>query len=186
VTTQDEELVVTERSRGLPSPPEVIELLDGDFTSAGYEIDDVSIDTAVRPPRIAVIVDGDTAVDLDAIADLSRLASDRLDALPGITERYVLEVSTRGVDRPLTEQKHFRRASGRKVDLQMADGSELTGRIVGVTDGALRLLVRDRADWAVRELSLVDITKAVVQVEFASPGKREMELMSQAGKEARA
>ncbi len=177
---------MTERSRGLPSPPEVIELLDGDFTRAGYEIDDVSIDTAVRPPRINVIVDGDTAPDLDAIADLSRLASDRLDEVSDITEHYVLEVGTRGVDRPLTEEKHFRRACGRKVDLQLADGSELTGRIVGVTGGALRLLVRDRADWTVRARPLADITKAVVQVEFSLPGKREVELMSQAGKEARA
>ena len=66
VTTQDEELVVTERSRGLPSPPEVVELLDGDFTRAGFEIDSVGVDAAARPPRITVVADGDAALDLDS------------------------------------------------------------------------------------------------------------------------
>ena len=41
---------MTERSRGLPSPPQVIELLDGDFARAGYEIEDVGIDAATQPP----------------------------------------------------------------------------------------------------------------------------------------
>ena len=47
------------RSAGLPSQKQVIELLDGEFARAGYEIDDVVIDTGTRPPRITVIADGD-------------------------------------------------------------------------------------------------------------------------------
>jgi len=179
--TQDEELVVTERSRGLPSPPEVLELLDGDFTRAGYEIDSVRIDTATRPPRITVVADGDTAPDLETIAELSRTASERLDGLPDIVDGYVLEVTSPGVDRPLTAEKHFRRARGRKVELMLSDGSRVTGRIAGVDAGALRLVVRAnaRSPWSVREIAFDDVAEAVVQVEFSPPSPGELELVGQ-------
>ena len=52
---------------GLPSQTQVIELLDGEFARAGYEIEDVVIDARVQPPRITVIADGDTALDLDTM-----------------------------------------------------------------------------------------------------------------------
>lgn len=64
---------------GLPSQTQVIELLDAEFTRAGYEIDDVVIDARARPPRITVIADGDTALDLDTAAALSRSAAALLD-----------------------------------------------------------------------------------------------------------
>src|ERR1700716_2121823 len=75
-TTQDEELAVTERSAGLPSQKQVIELLDGEFARAGYEIGHGVIDPAARPPRITVVADGDDGLDLDSISALSRLASE--------------------------------------------------------------------------------------------------------------
>jgi ribosome maturation factor RimP len=163
---------------GLPSQTQVIELLGEEFARAGYEIEDVVIDTRVRPPRITVIADGDTALDLDTIATLSRSASTLLDGLDGIADRYVLEVSSPGVDRPLTSEKHFRRARGRKVELERSDGSQLTGRVGETRGDAIALVVREGRDWAVREIPLVEIVKAVVQVEFSPPAQVEMELAS--------
>ncbi len=163
---------------GLPSQTQVIELLDGEFTRAGYEIEDVLIDGRAQPPRITVIADGDTALDLDTVAALSRSASSLLDAVDGIDGGYVLEVSSPGVERPLTSEKHFRRARGRKVDVVLADGTQLTGRVGEVRDGALSLVVRDdRArDWTVRLLPVDEIVNAVVQVEFSKPPQQELEL----------
>ncbi|PRC60721.1 ribosome maturation factor RimP, partial [Mycobacterium sp. ITM-2017-0098] len=74
-----------------------MELLGGEFARAGYDIEDVVIDTATRPPHIRVV----------AVAELSRAASELLDALESAP--YVLEVTSRGVDRPLTSEKHYRR-----------------------------------------------------------------------------
>jgi ribosome maturation factor RimP len=174
-TTQDEELAV---ATALPSQTQVIELLDGEFARAGYEIEDVLIDGRAEPPRITVIADGDKALDLDTVAALSRSASSLLDAVNGIDGRYVLEVSSPGVDRPLTTDKHFRRARGRKVELALTDGTQLTGRVGELRDGALSLVVRDaRArDWTVNAIPFGEIVKAVVQVEFSSPPQRELEL----------
>ena len=177
---------MTERSAGLPSQKQVIELLDGEFARAGYEIENVVIDAAARPPRITVVADGDDGLDLDAIAKLSRSASELLDRVDDTTAAYVLEVTSPGVDRPLTAEKHFRRARGRKVELTMSDGSVLTGRLGETDGGAVRLVVREghRLDFSVRELPLESITKAIVQVEFSPPNQREMELAGQSGKGA--
>lgn len=172
------------RSADLPSQTQVIELLDGEFARAGYEIDDVAVDASTRPPRITVIADGDEGLDLDSLAALSRTASELLDQLaPGDTP-YVLEVTSRGVDRPLTEPKHFRRARGRKVELTMTDGSVFTGRL-GETDGTVvKVVVPDGRDLAVRDVALTDVVKAVVQVEFSPPNRRELELSGETGKGA--
>lgn len=168
---------------GLPSQTQVIELLTGEFARAGYEIEDVVINSRTRPPRITVIADGDTALDLDTIAALSRTASDLLDRLDGGTgdnsDAYILEVSSPGVDRPLTTEKHFRRARGRKVDLALADGSQLSGRVADAIDGTLSLVVRTGRDLAVRQIPLADVVKAVVQVEFSPPARAELELLGQ-------
>jgi ribosome maturation factor RimP len=177
---------VTERSAGLPSQKQVIELLDGEFARAGYEIEDVVIDTAVRPPRITVVADGDKPLDLDSVAALSRSASELLDGIDA--PPYLLEVTSPGVDRPLTTEKHYRRARGRKVELTLSDGSQLIGRLGEIRGGTVRLVVREgaRANFSVRELPMDGITKAVVQVEFSPPSQRELELAGQSGKEASA
>ncbi len=177
---------MTERFAGLPSQKQVIELLDGEFARAGYEIEDVLIDAAARPPRITVVADGDEPLDLDSVAELSRSASDLLDGVD--TPPYVLEVTSPGVDRPLTTEKHYRRAHGRKVELTLSDGSQLTGRLGEIRDGIVRLVVREgaKANFSVRELPVDGITKAVVQVEFSPPNQRELELAGQLGKEASA
>lgn len=174
---------MTERSHELPSPAEVVEFLGEDFARAGFEIEDVRVDITARPPRITLIADGDVALDLDTVADLSRAASERLDAVAGIDGSYVLEVSSPGVARPLTEEKHYRRARGRKAQLTLSDGSQVTGRLGGVADGVLRLVVRadPRAPFSVREIALGEIVKGVVQVEFSTPSAQELEL---AGMEA--
>ena len=164
---------------GLPTQTQVIELLGEEFARAGYEIEDVVIDPRARPPRITVIADGDTALDLDTIAELSRSASSLLDGLD--SSEYLLEVTSPGVERPLTSEKHFRRARGRKVELSLADGSQLTGRVGQTRGDAVALVVRDGRDWAVRDVPLAGIVKAVVQVEFSPPAPAELELAGQVG-----
>jgi ribosome maturation factor RimP len=177
---------VTELSAGLPSQKQVIELLDGEFARAGYEIEDVLIDTAARPPRITVIADGDNPLDLDSIAQLSRSASDLLDSVDA--PAFVLEVTSPGVDRPLTTEKHYRRARGRKVELTLSDGAQLSGRLGEIRDGTVQLVVREgaRPNFSIRELPIEGIAKAIVQVEFSPPNQRELELAGQSGKEASA
>lgn len=171
---------MTERTAGslggLPSPEQVIELLGAQFERAGYEIENVTIDSRAEPPRIVVVADGDTPLDLDAAAELARSASERLDTVDTGPTTYVLEVTSPGVARPLTTEKHFRRARGRKVEIELADAASLTGRLGALSDGVVDLVVRDGSGWAVRPIPLSEIRKAVVQVEFSPPSAKEREL----------
>lgn len=173
------------RSARLPSPPEVTGLLEGEFARGGYVIEDVTVQATSRPPRVVVIADPDDDhdgdLDLDALAELSRVASevlDRQDDAVGGYAPYVLEVTSRGVDRPLTVPRHFRRAQGRRADVVLADGARLQGRLGALSDGAVDLVVSEggRGKYTVRQLALAEITSAVVQVEFSPANRRELEL----------
>jgi ribosome maturation factor RimP len=174
------------RSAGLPSEHEVTELLAAEFARAGYEIEDVTVVDTAKPPRIVVIADGDEGLDLDAVAELSRLASELLDGLEDSVP-YALEVTSRGVDRPLTEERHYRRAHGRKVDMTLADGTTVTGRLGQLDAGILRLVVAagGRGKYEIHEIPLDGIQKAVVQVEFSDPSPHELELAGIVAREAK-
>jgi len=173
------------RSAQLPTPQQVTELLEGEFARAGYEVEDVVVDATARPPRIVVVADGEQGLSLDALATLSRLASELLDQLDDPDETpYLLEVTSRGVDRPLVEERHYRRARGRRVEVTLADGSQVTARMGEVSDGVVRLVVADRrGTLKIRELSIDDVANAVVQVEFSPPNPLELELAGVVGKE---
>lgn len=174
------------RSAQLPSPQQVTELLEVEFGRAGYDVDEVVVESQARPPRIVVVADGDDGLDLDALGTLSRLASELLDQIDDSPAEatYVLEVTSRGVDRPLTSERHFRRAHGRKVEVTLTDGSQVVGRLGEPGDGVVRLVVANRgAALKIRELSIDDVANAVVQVEFSSPNPLELELAGVSYKE---
>ncbi len=146
--------------------------LTGPLEARGFDVEDVTVQRSGRRHVVRVIVDRDGGIDLDAVAEVSRMVGDLLEngplaaAVPG---PYVLEVSSPGVDRPLTDPRHWRRAAGRLVRVVMADGTEVVGRIVTPpedvvsADGAT---VRMTVDGEVVELARASITRAVVQVEF--------------------
>jgi ribosome maturation factor RimP len=174
------------RSARLPSQQQVMELLETEFTRAGYEVEDVVVDATARPPKVVVIADGDRGLTLDALATLSRLASELLDRLDDSPDEapYLLEVTSRGVDRPLVAERHYRRAQGRRVEVTLNDGSQVAGRLGEVADGVVRLVVANRRSGLdIRELSIGDVANAVVQVEFSPPNPLELELAGVSGKE---
>jgi ribosome maturation factor RimP len=150
----------------------LLELLAPVVADAGYDLEDVSVTSAGRRSLVRVTVDADGGIDLDAVAVVSRLVSDALDADANdpaspraLAGAYVLEVSSPGVDRPLTEPRHWRRSIGRLVRVD-ADGRPLAGRIADVTDAGVSLDVDGRA----REIAWSDLGAGRVQVEFNRPG----------------
>lgn len=182
-------MVSKSSSRGaphLPTEQQVIDLLAAEFGRAGYEIEAVEVNTRTRPARVTVVADGDAPLDLAAVTALSRTASELLDGAETGDDEYVLEVTSRGVDRPLTSEKHFRRAQGRVAQFTMADGSALTGRIGALADGNLAVVTsgRSRADLRVTSIKMGDVSKAIVQVEFTAPSQRELELAGVSGEES--
>jgi ribosome maturation factor RimP len=130
--------------------------------TAGYDLEDLSVTTAGRRRLVRVVIDRDGGVTLDDAAAISRGISTALDEDdPMGSSAYVLEVTSPGVDRPLTLPRHWRRNTGRLVTATLADGA-VTGRIVANTDETVTLDI----DGEHRDLVLADISKAVVQVEL--------------------
>jgi ribosome maturation factor RimP len=113
------------------SRQQVRDALDAVVTSAGYDLEDVSVAIAGRRSVVRVVVDRDGGADLDAIAEVSRVVSDTLDAgdVMGAAP-YTLEVTSPGVDRPLSEPRHWRRAAGRLVRMSVTGEGAVTARIV--------------------------------------------------------
>jgi ribosome maturation factor RimP len=114
--------------------------------AAGYDLEELVVTPAGRRSIVRVVVDRDRGVTLDDIAEVSRAVSAVLDDNDDDLGRspYVLEVTSPGVDRPLTDQRHWRRNLGRLVAVAVGpDGSaeQVTGRILAVEDAGITLAV---------------------------------------------
>lgn len=150
----------------------LVQLLTPAVEAAGHDLEDVTVSPAGKRRVVRVIVDKDGGSTLDDIAAVSRAISDVLDVAEAdepdlLAGAYVLEVSSPGVDRPLTLGRHWRRNAGRLVTVTPADGDAVTGRIVSVHDDVEVVLDIDGTE---RRLLLAQITSGSVQVEFSRPG----------------
>ena len=137
------------------------------LTTVGVDLEDLQITTAGRREVVRVVVDRDGGIDLDLIADISRQVAELLDNPPladEIVGTYVLEVSSPGTDRPLTEEKHWRRAERRLVEATLADDSVVTGRIVRTDAGVVEI---EQADGELRAVPLSSLRRGLVQLEFS-------------------
>ena len=140
------------------------------LAALGLDVEAVELTPAGKRRMLRVAVDGDGGVTLDAIADATKAVSEVLDSSPAVQDvlgehPYTLEVTSRGVDRPLTLPRHWRRNADRLVKVTTTDGETVTGRIVGTGDDGAALEVGGVR----RELAYDDVAKALVQVEFNRP-----------------
>ncbi|MEV7674867.1 MULTISPECIES: ribosome maturation factor RimP [unclassified Streptomyces] len=142
------------------------------------DLEEIEVSRAGRRGLLRIVVDSDEGVELDACAELSRAISEKLDETDAMGEgEYVLEVSSPGADRPLTEHRHYVRATGRLVRLQLAEAGELVARILAVDEDGLDLEVpgvKGRRPTA-RRIGFADISKARVEIEFNRKDKKEEE-----------
>ena len=153
----------------------ISELLEPAVTAMGMDLEDVRITSAGRRRLLRVVVDSDGGVSLDDIALVSRELSATLDRMAAMGEApYTLEVSSPGVDRPLTEPKHWRRAVGRLVTVPLtsplrsatdgpAGSLAVTGRVTGTDSRGIRLDV----DGQSREFDYSELGPGRIQIEFA-------------------
>ena len=171
------------RSTGRPDP--ATERLAGWIEpvvgSAGYDLEELVVTPAGRRSIVRVVVDRDAGVTLDDIADVSRAVSevlDRNDEGMGRTP-YVLEVSSPGVDRPLTERRHWQRNTGRLVAVAVGpagSADQVTGRVTAVDDSGVTLAVEATGKPGARkrpptprQVPWAELGSGRVQVEFGRP-----------------
>jgi ribosome maturation factor RimP len=144
--------------------PRVLALLEPVVSGAGYDLEDLTVSAAGKRSVVRLLVDKDGGITLDDVADVSRLVSEALDEADErdptlLGTSYVLEVSSPGVDRPLTEARHWRRNVGRLVVASLRDGSTAEGRISAVDEAGVSLDDGRALAWA-------EVARGAVQVEF--------------------
>jgi len=146
--------VVEERLAGLIRPV---------IAAAGMDLESVRVTSAGRRRLLRVVVDSDHGVSLDDAAEVSRAVAAELDATDAMGDLpYTLEVSSPGVDRPLTEPRHWRRAAGRLVRVPVEAGGPVSGRVVEADGTGVTLEV----DGARRSFAYSALGAGSIQVEF--------------------
>ncbi len=163
---------VATRMAGLVAP--VVE-------AAGYDLEELVVTPAGRRSIVRVVVDRDAGVTLDDVAEVSRAVSTALDEHDGEfgSAPYVLEVTSPGVDRPLTEPRHWRRNTGRLVTVAVGrEGSpeQVTARVLEVDGDGVTLAVEARGKPGAkkrpptrRQVPWRELGAGRVQVEFGRP-----------------
>jgi ribosome maturation factor RimP len=111
-------------------------------SAAGLELEDLGVSRAGRRHVVRVTVDGEAGVGHEELTDVSHRLSAALDDAEATggdltLDSYTLEVTSPGVDRPLTQPRHWRRNIGRLVTVRVEQRS-LTARIGEVTDAGVR------------------------------------------------
>lgn len=144
-------------------------LLDPIVAAHGVDLETVTVSKAGARSVVRVVIDRDGGLDLDAVAEVSQSINAALDADEDLIRggAFVLEVTTPGVDRPLTEPRHWRRAAGRLVKVTRKSGGSTVGRIVELTPDAV--VLADPDSGVATEVAFDEVSRAVVQVEFNAP-----------------
>jgi ribosome maturation factor RimP len=146
---------------------QISELVTPAVSDQGFYLEDVHVATPGSHRIVTCIVDGDASLNLDQVTTVSRVISELLDEAAFMGETpFTLEVTSPGVDRPLTQPRHFAKNIDRLLKIIKLDGSEVTGRILSNTDQYVTLTVTVKKETIEQKVSLNDIKRAVVEIEF--------------------
>lgn len=146
-------------------------LLEPVVGTFSFDLDEIEITRSGGQRILDVTIDGDTGVNLDEVAAVSRAISEFLDNSDAMgDESYVLEVGTRGVTKPLTKPVHWARNVGRLVNVA-GNSINAVGRIVEFTNPDVTLDIKGK----LRTLSINEISRANIEIEFKKMPKEDSE-----------
>ena len=134
------------------------------LSALGFYLEDVTITSAGRRSMLTVIVDGDNHLSLDQVTTATKGISEIVEGIQSLGQTpFTLEVTSPGLDRPLTKPRHWRKNLDRLVKVILLDGKEVKGRVKYVTESDTTL------DEQV--INFTDIKRATLEIEFKQVGK---------------
>jgi ribosome maturation factor RimP len=134
------------------------------LSALGFYLEDVTITSAGRRSMLTIIVDGDTHLSLDQVTSATKAIGEIVESIQSLGETpFTLEVTSPGLDRPLTKPRHWRKNIDRLVKIVLLDGKEIKGRIKAANE------VSATVDES--EIKFSDIKRASLEVEFKQVGK---------------
>lgn len=143
------------------------ELLTPAVENAGFFLEQVLISNPGNHQILTCVVDGPKPLNLDEVTVISRLISDLLDETDLIDGAFTLEVTSPGVDRPLTQRRHWEKNVTRLIAMVMNDGTLLTGRLTELREDDATFVENIKGRMKTHTIVLADIKKAQVEVEFS-------------------
>jgi ribosome maturation factor RimP len=127
--------------------------------ATGNYLEELTITTAGRVKILTVIIDSDAHLNLDQVTAVTKEISQVIEELPALGETaFTLEVTSPGLDRPLTKPRHWRKNLDRLVKITMTSGQVIEGRIGAASETSV--LVDENT------VSYEDIKRAVLEIEF--------------------
>ena len=146
---------------------QISSLISPTVESRGLFLEEVQIVSPGKHRIVTCIIDSPSTLNLDQVTDVSREISELLDAAPFMGDSpFTLEVTSPGVDRPLTQERHFVKNIGRLMKVVKHDGTVIMGRAQAVHDSELILIVTEKKSEKEVALTLADIKRATVEIEF--------------------
>jgi ribosome maturation factor RimP len=134
------------------------------LSALGFYLEDVTITSAGRRSMLTIIVDGDTHLSLDQVTSATKAIGEIVESIQSLGETpFTLEVTSPGLDRPLTKPRNWRKNIDRLVKIVLLDGKEIKGRIKAANE------VSATVDES--EIKFSDIKRASLEVEFKQVGK---------------
>jgi ribosome maturation factor RimP len=146
---------------------QIAQLVTPSVEEAGYFLEDVHVVTPGNQRIVTCIVDGESALNLDQVTSASKIISGLLDEAAFMGETpFTLEVTSPGIDRPLTLPRHFAKNVTRLLKVTLNDGNVVTGRITSSSENSVLLEVVEKKASKEVSVELSDIKRAVVEIEF--------------------
>ena len=146
---------------------QIAQLVTPSVEEAGYFLEDVHVVTPGNQRIVTCIVDGESALNLDQVTSASKIISGLLDEAAFMGETpFTLEVTSPGIDRPLTLPRHFAKNVTRLLKVTLNDGNVVTGRITSSSESSVLLEVAEKKVSKEVSIELSDIKRAVVEIEF--------------------
>jgi ribosome maturation factor RimP len=138
-------------------------LLTDPLLAVGLDLEAIELTPAGKRRLLRVAVDKDGGVNMDDLASATKEVDRLLDESNVMGQQpYLLEVTSPGIDRPLTLPRHWRRNESRLVKVTTQTKETITGRITEAADETVVLDVNGKS----RTIAYADVAKARVQVEF--------------------
>ena len=149
----------------------ITELVQPAVEKAGFFLEDVHVVSPGKHRIVTCIVDGQTPLNLDQVTSVSRDISELLDSADFMDDAaFTLEVTSPGVDRPLTLPRHWQKNLNRLVKVVKLDGSVVNGRITSLEDSQVLLTEDIKVKSKVHTVIFADIKRATVEIEFNRKG----------------
>lgn len=142
-------------------------LIEPAVTQAGYYLEEVQTTSAGNHRVVTCVIDGQIPLNLDQVTAVSRMISELLDTASFMDETpFTLEVTSPGVDRPLTKPRHWTKNLKRLVKVTLQDGSITTGRLTEFNEVTATLVENIKGRIKTHQINFADIKRAVVEIEF--------------------